>query len=74
MNRSDRGEARGGWRVSVSVGSSVTSGARCRGVGGGGWTWGGGVSGTRRRVVIATERSLTTVVIAAYVTVITDRE
>lgn len=60
--------------MSVSVGSSVTSGARCRGVGGGGWPWGGGVIldvGTRRRVVIATERSLTTVVITAYVTVIT---
>lgn len=64
--------------MSVSVGNSVTSGARCRGVGGGGWPRGGGVSGTRRRVVIATERSLTTVVIAANVpvitTVITDRE
>lgn len=42
--------------MSVSVGSSVTSGARC-----GGWCaagrGGGGASGTPRRVVIATERS-----------------
>lgn len=57
--------------MSVSVGSSVTSGARC-----GGWCGGpggGGVSGTPRRVVIATERSLITVVIAAHVTVIAAR-